>query len=189
MSTKAIVTKIDETLAPSSFDVTPFKKPKAGENMSFEVNVIAESDDKMKKTAIMEPNLPSWGTFSITCDEGLALGGEDTAPPPLGYLASGIAFCLLTHLSSVVKSLKLNIDSLKVEQRMHFTTSLVEKDDPEDFMGSCDGLETYVVIESSESPEKIAKLIEISERACLALNAIANKTPTKTTVRLNGTDI
>jgi len=29
--------------------------------------------------------------FSITCDEGAYLAGEDTAPPPLAYFSAGIA--------------------------------------------------------------------------------------------------
>ncbi len=188
MSNSVIVSKLEQTLTPESFKVTPFERPKQGERMEFEVNLVAESLDKMKKRATVEPNLPSWGTFSITCDEGGALGGDDTAPPPLGYLASGIAFCLLTHLSSFIRAKKLKIDNLRIEQRMKFSTSLVtEAEKDADLHGNCDGLETYVIVESSESEENIRELIKVSEQSCMALQAIVNQTPQSTKLFINGT--
>jgi hypothetical protein len=30
--------------------------------------------------------------WEMHCDEGKAIGGEDTAPPPLAYFSAGIAF-------------------------------------------------------------------------------------------------
>jgi len=190
MSDSVIVRKVDQALAPSCFEVTTFKKPKAGEKMTFEVNVVAESDRGMRKKALVEPNLPTWGTFELVCDEGKALGGEDTAPPPLGYLASGIAFCLLTHLSSYIRATKIQVDSLRVEQRMHFSTSLVtEAEKSADLRGNCDGLETYVVIDSPEPEGRIQELIAVSEQACMALQSIINQTPQSTKVRLNGKDL
>lgn len=190
MTESAIVSKLDKTLSPSCFDVTPFNKPKAGERLEFEVNLIAESSDGMKKNAVVEPNLPSWGTFSISCDEGLALGGKDTAPPPLGYLASGIAFCLLTHLTEYVKTNKLDVTNIRIEQRMKFSTSVLTNAVPAGSMvGACDGLETYILVESPEPEEKIQKLIATSEAACLALQSIVNQTPQNTKVLFNGNDL
>lgn len=34
----------------------------------------------------------TFGQFMIDCDEGPALGGTDSAPPPLAYFASSLAF-------------------------------------------------------------------------------------------------
>ena len=190
MSTTAIVSKISESLKPTCFEVTEFRKPKRGEKMSFEVNVIAESEGGMKKRAIVKPNLPTWGTFSVQCDEGSALGGEDNAPPPLGYLGCGIAFCLLPHLSSYIRAKTLKVDSLRVEQRMRFSTTLVtDVEKSADIRGNCDGLETYIVIESSEPQETIQELVRVSENACMALQSIVNATPHKTIVRVNGQDL
>lgn len=187
MSESVIVRKVDQSLSPESFDVTAFKRARPGEKMQFEVNVIAESERGMRKKALVEPNLPSWGTFELICDEGLALGGEDTAPPPLGYLASGIAFCLLTHLSSYIRAKKLVVNNVRVEQRMLFSTSLVtDAEKSADLRGNCDGLETYVLIDSPEPREKIQALIEVSESACMALQSIVNQVPQSTKVRLNG---
>lgn len=190
MSNQPIVTKLDEHLSPECFTPTVFEKPKPGEKMSFEVNVVAESEDGMHKRASVEPNLPTWGTFSVRCDEGGALGGEDTAPPPLGYLSCGLAFCLLTHLTSYVRAKKLDIKTLKVEQRMRFSTTLVtDAEKAADIRGNCDALETYVVIDSDEPQDAIEELIRVSENACMALQSVVNQTPQTTTIRLNGQNV
>lgn len=56
------------------------------------VTLEAESLDGMKKRAIVTLEKPEGSTFSILCDEGAYLGGEDTAPPPLAYFSAAIAF-------------------------------------------------------------------------------------------------
>lgn len=56
------------------------------------VSLKAESLDGMKKRAIVTLEQPEGSTFSIICDEGAYLGGEDTAPPPLAYFSAAIAF-------------------------------------------------------------------------------------------------
>ncbi len=56
------------------------------------VSVEAESLEGMKKRAVVTLEQPVGSTFSILCDEGAYLGGEDRAPPPLGYFSAAIAF-------------------------------------------------------------------------------------------------
>lgn len=56
------------------------------------VAIEAESLEGMKKKAIVTLEQPEGSTFSIICDEGAYLAGEDTAPPPLAYFSAGIAF-------------------------------------------------------------------------------------------------
>ena len=34
----------------------------------------------------------TFGRFEIRCDEPAAIGGDDTAPPPLAYFAASVAF-------------------------------------------------------------------------------------------------
>ena len=56
------------------------------------VAIEAESLEGMKKRAIVTLEQPEGSTFSILCDEGAYLAGDDTAPPPLAYFSAGIAF-------------------------------------------------------------------------------------------------
>lgn len=57
-----------------------------------EVVAHAEALDKQRKKARVELVSPPGSTFTIECDEGAYLRGDDTAPPPLSYLTSSIAF-------------------------------------------------------------------------------------------------
>ena len=56
-----IVRKVEEGPVLTTFEARPFEKPRPGEQMVFEVNLMAESLDGMRKRAVMEPNLPTWG--------------------------------------------------------------------------------------------------------------------------------
>lgn len=190
MSNSEIVKKVDKTVTPTSFEVTQFEKPKQGGRMAFEVNVIAESGERMHKRALVEPNLPSWGTFEINCDEGGALGGDDTAPPPLGYLSAGLAFCLLTHLTSYARAKKLDIKNMRVEQRIKFSTTLVTEAEKEaDLGGACDGVETHVIVESGESQDAIDEMINSSKAACMAMQSFINAIPQVTHIHLNDKEV
>ena len=189
-SAEFIVRKLDQGPALTTFEARSFKKPRPGDQMVFEVNLRAESLDGMMKRAVVEPNLPTWSAFELTCDEGTALGGDDSAPPPLGYLSSGIAFCLLTHLTSFIRAKKMAIDRICIEQRVNFSTTLVtDAEKMGDLKGSCDGVETHVIVEGSEPEENIKELARVSENACMAMQAIINATPTSTRLHLNGKQI
>lgn len=190
MSFAEIVTKVNQQPLPSTFEVSQFEKAKPGQKVAIEVNLVAEPEDKMRKWALVMPNVPGWGAFVIRCDEGTAIGGGDMAPPPLSYFAAGIAFCLLTHLTFFIHKERLDIKSLKIEQRLKFSRAL-----PADIEvtgephASCDGLESHVIIESSELPEKIKALVQDAKRGCMATQAVINATPDSTHIHLNGKEL
>ena len=58
------------------------------------VEVVVEADalEKQRKQATIDLVNPKGTTFTIQCDEGAYLKGDDTVPPPLAYLTSSIAF-------------------------------------------------------------------------------------------------
>jgi hypothetical protein len=64
----------------------------AHQDRELRVSLEAESLDGMKKRAVVTLEQPVGSSFSILCDEGAYLAGEDTAPPPLAYFSAGIAF-------------------------------------------------------------------------------------------------
>ncbi|MBI4464473.1 MAG: hypothetical protein HY647_07190 [Acidobacteria bacterium] len=70
---------------------------KAGERFarkghSLEVVVEARALEKQHKGAQVTLVQPAGRTFTLECDEGAYLNGDDTAPPPLSFLTSSIAF-------------------------------------------------------------------------------------------------
>jgi len=59
-----------------------------------ELELVVESRtlDGQRKEARAQLQKPPGTAFTIQCDEGAYLNGGDTAPPPLAYLSSSIAF-------------------------------------------------------------------------------------------------
>lgn len=67
-------------MGDSPFRVEPTK---GGARFTFDVR--ASKSDGHKKVA-------QFAQFEIPCDEGPALGGDDSAPPPLAYFGAALAF-------------------------------------------------------------------------------------------------
>ncbi len=64
----------------SPFHISPVD---GGMQLSFEVR--ATKGERQTKKAHFD-------RFEIICDESAAIGGDDSAPPPLAYFAASIAF-------------------------------------------------------------------------------------------------
>lgn len=66
----------------------PKPPPALDPTITYRENMIeadCESLERMRKSATVQG-------FSITCDESDRVGGEHTAPSPLGYFTAGIGF-------------------------------------------------------------------------------------------------
>ena len=184
----AIVSRIGQLPDLSAFEVGTAKKTRDG--LDLEVHVLAElvPGPGLVKRGYVKPNIPSFGAFELYCDEGAVIGGSDTAPAPLSYLAAGIAFCLLTHLKGYADAEKLRISSLRIEQRMKFQSRIpgMTADMGGQMEGHSKGIETAVIVETEEPPEAIARMVEVAETACMAAQTVVNAVPASTTVIRNG---
>lgn len=183
-----IVRRVSKMPEPVSFKAHPAKKSKDG--LDLEVHVIAELLDGpgMVKRGTVKPNIPTFSAFELLCDEGAVIGGTDTAPAPLSYLAAGIAFCLLTHLKGYADSQQLQISSIKLEQKMKFQSRIpgMTADMGGQMEGYSNGIETYVMLETEESADAIEMMAEVAERACMAAQTVVNAVPVSTKLVING---
>ncbi len=185
--THPIVTRAAAMPTPRHISLNKTRKSKEG--MELEVDFIAElTGDGFVKTGVVQPNVPGFGAFEVLCDEGSSIGGTDTAPAPLSYLAAGIGFCLLTHVHGLAQSRRLNISSIKLEQKMKFQSRIpgMTAEQGTEMLGVSKGVETVIIIESQEDPSLIASLVEASEKACMALQTVVNAIPASTTIINNG---
>ncbi len=174
---------------PSPQYLTWDKIRKSKEGLELEVDLIAElSGEGLLKKGVVQPNVPGFGAFELACDEGTSIGGSDTAPAPLSYLAAGIGFCLLTHIHGLATSRGLKISSIRLEQKMKFQSRIpgMTAEEGAEMLGLSKGLETAIIIESDEDPAQIASLVEASEKACMALQTVVNAVPSSTIVINNG---
>jgi uncharacterized OsmC-like protein len=188
---KPIVSKIDEFPAPASFQIEPAKKTKDG--LELEVHVLAElvPGSGLMKRCYVKPNVPSFGAFELYCDEGSMIGGSDSAPAPLSYLAAGIAFCLLTHLKAYIDTQKIDVSSVRLEQRMKFQSRIpgMTAEAGGQMEGHANGLETCIFVETNEPPSVVARMVEVAQQACMATQALVNVVPVNTTVIRGGEKI
>lgn len=173
---------------PTAFKIETAKKTKEG--LDLEVHVLAElvPGPGLVKRGYVKPNIPSFGAFELHCDEGKSIGGSDTAPAPLSYLAAGIAFCFLTHLKGYADSERLKVSSIRIEQRMKFQSRIpgMTVEMGGQMEGLSKGVESFVVVETDESPEVIARMVEVAEKACMAAQTVINAVPASTKVIRNG---
>ncbi|WP_310619177.1 OsmC family protein [Flexibacterium corallicola] len=131
------------------------------------------------KSVSVMPNILGYGAFEVSSDEGIRFGGTDKAPAPLDYLACGVAFCFLSHITYYQNMKKLDLTSVKVEQKLHFSVAenLINEKCTSTEKGKCERIDLYVIVESPEPAEEIVKMIETCKAACLALQAIMEPVP------------
>lgn len=138
-----------------------------GSIREFVVRATANSVGKMRKESTTRIETTS-GTvmieFEIASDESPILGGEETAPPPLAYFTSSIAFCLMTQITRYANMRKLDLQDLKMTTIVHYRNKgSVLKGTVE---GIVDSIESTIEIDSSETEETINTLVRDAERGC-----------------------
>ena len=129
------------------------------------ITLEANSLERMRKQATVTIEQPKGSTFSIICDEGPYLDGDDSAPAPLAYYSAGIAFCLLTQLSRYAKIMKLGVEEMTLRQETRFAM------EGSALQGTLTGrgliVETTVDITSDEPKEKIIQMVRVGKQSCL----------------------
>lgn len=148
------------------------------------VRLQAEVIEGERKRALVVQDVPKGSEWELFSDEGPGIGGEDTAPEPLTYMAAAVAFCHLTQMSQFAKAHRLAIDAMRVEQE--WTYELEGSWRAATREGSCKSVQTRVQIESQEDVEIVRRMVATAERACFAMQALARPVSLQTTASLNG---
>lgn len=181
--------RAETTLEPGEFQPDPFKKSRPPEPLRFEVNMVAQAHSKQQKTGTVQVNIPGFSPVTLYCDEQSPVG-DNQAPPPLAFFTAGIGFCLMTHLTDILTARKIEVTSLRLEQRVRFMTNLgTMRDLGHQTKGECERVETHVIIDSPESEDRIQALLDEAEGACMAHHALRNPIPWSTRLVYNGTEI
>jgi uncharacterized OsmC-like protein len=147
----------------------------------------ATSIEKWRKQVIA--GQPETGrSYAFIADEGDYIpGGEGTAPSPLTYFVSGIALCLLSHVTQIANKKKLSISSEKVSAVVHFhEVGSVLKGDADGF---CDSLELTICLNSDENIAEIKQLFILAHRLCFAEKAIKGTVPISVHHEINGVEL
>ncbi|TQV74172.1 OsmC family protein [Exilibacterium tricleocarpae] len=188
MNERTIVRKTNREGVQETFVSPHLTKVKQGERMQFDAHINVESlpqGQHLKKATIFS-NVPNGGTWELISDEGTAVGGRGTAPSPLMYFAAGIGLCLMSHVEMLAQKLDLKIDSVRLEQKTSFTTTLdLGGIHPKHVFGKGEYSEMHLIMESSEKPEKLKLFASWCQQACMALQTVSANTPAPTALYLN----
>lgn len=160
----------------------------APKSLDFSLRVQARSDDGMRKSAetwaeIGGSQLSRW---ELHCDEGAGLNGEDSAPPPLAYFATGIAFCLLTQVTRAAEMRKVAIRDVKIDQTIHFCRTGSMKGGTIDT--GVKELEYRLDIDSDEPDDEIDQLVRVATASCFAHAAMSEPVSVRSVLRVNGVE-
>jgi uncharacterized OsmC-like protein len=152
-----------------------FESVQDGRRLTFDLRT--ERTGRQRKRAY-------FGRFTIDSDEGAAIGGDDSAPPPLAYFAAAIAFWLLTQLARVSEARHLQLDQVA----MTVTPSFEQKGSI--LAGTVHSVlrevRTTLEIDSPAEPDAIATLVTSAEQMCYVLNAIQEPHTVRRALILNG---
>jgi uncharacterized OsmC-like protein len=181
-----IVTRAQNPAGVTTMPYFPKPVIRPGEPIRFAYEVVAEPGEGQKKRGVILSPRPDYSSWEVICDEGTGMGGDDSAPSPLGYLIMGVAFCMLTHIQGYLEKAPMQIDSLRVEIRAEYGTLPAEPGQGQQGQGMCDAYSCHVLIDSPEPDEKLQHLIAVCRDACMAIATISTAVPTTTRVFLNG---
>ncbi|MCO1333977.1 OsmC family protein [Microbulbifer sp. OS29] len=156
----------------------------------FQVNLSAENSPNggFLKIGTVQANVPGCGAFELRCDEGSVIGGTDNAPAPLDYLSAGIAFCFLSHISFYINTAKLKVKNVRLEQQVRFKAEIDNMQSPEDQeprKGVCEGIDTFVYVQSEEPRDIIEQMVTACRAACMGFQLAINAVPTEMTLIYN----
>lgn len=184
--TEPIVTRAADVPALTSLPAYPRPRIRPGEPIRFAYHVTAEPRPGQSKRGVILSPRPDHSSWEVRCDEGTGMGGNDSAPSPLGYLIMGVAFCLLTHIQGYLDKAPMQIDRIRVEIRAEYATLPPDPDAGHQGEGRCDAYTCHVLVDSPEPSDRIERLVAVCRDACMAIATVASAVPTTSRVFVNG---
>ena len=182
-----IETRLDNYMRPTTFTPTnaiPVNGAICENIVTTTQNILNKEAHFLKKGLVKPVGETQFSAWELVSDEG-GSGHSQTAPNPLTYYAAGASSSLLTQVERLIKILALDIEDAKVESKIFFRWS-----DPmsDNWSGYTDKVISNILIESSESPEKIKELKEKALKAWAVGEGLANKTPIDVGILINADD-
>lgn len=115
--------------------------------------------------------------FTVFCDGPKARAGSNTAPGPLQYFLSSMAFCQLTHYGENAALMGIGLDEVKMTVKGYFN--------PLPGNGF-DTIEFETSIASKAGPAEIRELSQRAEHQCYVTNTLKKAASVSGKVFLNG---
>ncbi len=112
---------------------------------------------------------PIGSSFRLLCEDG----GEQQAPPALGYLSAGIGFCFMTQIGRYAQITKRALDTYRIVQDNNFTRA-----EPGG-QAAADPVDTSLYLTLDESDEVAQQIAFMGEQTCFLHAALRDAYPTR----------
>lgn len=156
----------------------------AEQKRTLQVHGEAKVMDGMLMETTIQLFKPIGSTFRFRCDESLAAGGQESAPPPLAYLTAGIGFCYMTQIGRYAHITKQDLKTYQIVQDNIFTVTGSAEDWSR--MARANPVDTQVFLEADEPEGTARKTVSMSERTCFLHAAMRGNYASKIQAELNG---
>ncbi|PQO22612.1 hypothetical protein C2I36_12075 [Rhodobacteraceae bacterium WD3A24] len=116
-------------------------------------------------------------------DEGAALGGEGTAPPPLAFFVTALAGCLMTNIRMMARSHRITVEAVRVRASAKWLRK-IEGRGPH--VADTEGFHMDVEIDTDADDAAVAALLRDAQAGCFVEHSLSN--PANLTHRLKVAD-
>lgn len=124
-------------------------------------------------------------SWDFATDEAPILGGEDTAPPPLAYLAVALVGCAMTNIRMMAQQFDVELRALSVGLNADWRRE-VPVTGPH--LAGTDGFALEIEIDSPASPEAVMALVRAARAGCFVEHSLAQAVPVAARLKQGDSD-
>lgn len=120
---------------------------------------------------------PAMGqSWTFATDEAPALGGEDTAPPPLALIVAGLAGCLMTNIRMFARKMGVDLRGLSVDVRADWVRI---QTGTAPHVADTAGFALDVTMDSAQDTDAQRALLDAAKAGCFVEHALVNAVPVR----------
>lgn len=124
---------------------------------------------------------PAMGqSWEFATDEAPALGGEDTAPPPLAFLAVALVGCAMTNIRMMARRFGVEIRDLRVGLAADWRREVAPG---QPHTAATDGFALEIALDSPAPAEAVRALVQAARAGCFVEHSLGNAVPVSARLR------
>lgn len=111
------------------------------------------------------------GRYEFATDEGPALGGDDTAPPPLSLIVAGLAGCVMTNIRLFARKMGVELKDLRVTVHAGW---IRKQTGTLPHVADTDGFAIDVEMDCAQDTDAQMALLKVASTACFVEHSLIN---------------
>jgi len=124
-------------------------------------------------------------SWDFATAEAPILGGEDTAPPPLAFLAVALVGCAMTNIRMMARHHDVDLKGLSVDMAADWRRNVPEGGT---HVAGTDGFTLEIEIDSPAPPEAVQALVAAARAGCFVEHSLSQAVPVTARLRQGDAD-